>query len=464
MAQLLPILCLLLTTFALVWALRGGRPLELLPSTFWGLSAIIPFLYLRQDFPPDVAGTQAMGIAIAGFALLVGDVASLVFFSGRDRPLAAPGKLDRQLIFALLALAAFTILLPVIHVSLQERIPLLTRLFETGSTPRELSAEREQFSKLLHVPGFIKIMFNWVLVVAAPPLIVSLIALRRYMLAALAMLWSALYALLSLAAFPLVLTGFCCAVGLVSFRGLRWQRAFMLALVAGGVVWMGAGVYRAHVFNDWYRTLDKSSIPAARWERLKASDLPLTPGDIDRIQDPGTPLSVKPTFGTRVDNLLRRSVLIPMEVSDRWYAYFPTQSAGFRKWGELLPWMRGSTWVHPAHAVAQWGYRRLFPERYTESTMAYASIDADAYSLGGLFTVAFVLSGLAVLRISFAALGRSDLLSKALYYCGLGALAIFPFQASLQAMLISQGLALSLIGLAAWNTIRACAPPPKSAN
>ncbi len=434
-------------------AMRKGRPLQTLPSLFWTASAVAPFLYLQSFFPTKAAGEQALGLVVVTLALLASDAESL--FLGKASTVAEskrPIVADRLTKIVMVFLATFVILIPILHLLALDRIPFLVRLFDPSATGQQLSLEREQFSKLLHVPQIAKLLPNWMQVVAAPTLMVMLAVTGRWLLALVTAVWCGFYAVASLAMFPIVLLAFITIVGLVGFQTVRRQRIFMSAILILSVAWIVAGIVRGETYAAWYASLDMNMIPAARLERLKAHDRPLTPGDIDRVQDPGTPLAVPGSFGSHIDSLLRRSVLIPMEVSNRWYAFFPEQAGRYRPLADLLPSRRIAE--HPARQVAEWGYRRLFPERYTASTMAYASLDADANAFGGLGAVAIAALILAACRFLIAVLPSLDLLSRSASWCALGALTILPFQASIQAILISQGIALYLFLLGAWFVLR----------
>jgi hypothetical protein len=138
--------------------------------------------------------------------------------------------------------------------------------------------------------------------------------------------------------------------------------------------------------------------------------------------------------------IVYRTFLTPVEVAYHWYAYFPNINGGWRSPAELVGIVpQGLT--HAANRVGVWAYVERFPDHYLNSISAYSSLDADAYSFGGLLCVA--IAGIIIFSIRMAAvladispLGRAV---SALLICQIG---MFAISASVQAILIAQGAGL----------------------
>jgi hypothetical protein len=200
--------------------------------------------------------------------------------------------------------------------------------------------------------------------------------------------------------------------------------------------------------------MDRTLIPLSERQRLEQSEIPLSVGDIDRIQEPGTELMAPSTLGADLDVYVYRAALVPMEVSNRWYMFFPGVSGGYRGIDDILFWRRPGNWVHPATAVAAWAYAERFPKRYLPSARAYASIDADAYAHGGLWIVMLVSILFAAIRAALGWIRTPDLIGSSVYGVSLALFSFLPFQASLQALLVAQGAGLCLAILVIWRLIR----------
>jgi hypothetical protein len=92
-----------------------------------------------------------------------------------------------------------------------------------------------------------------------------------------------------------------------------------------------------------------------------------------------------------------------------------------------------------------WAYAERFPAHYGQTISANGSIDADAFSLGGIFSVFIVALILFFIRIFVSiAVPEDSLLVRMLEGIGLGQLAFLPNSAPLQAILLPQGLGLIL--------------------
>jgi hypothetical protein len=442
----LPLVAVLLSAAALGAALRFGRALDALPSLAWSFLAALPFLYLSQYFPPDAALKQAIGIAAVGIALGVGDLVAVWILGssfgmrGGSQPVGdrvatgGAGFAHRRFVPVLVL---YVIALPAIHLGVAGEAPLAVLLSgETGAMA--LVIEREQFSKLLDVPGFLKIMFHWVIVIAGPLLVILLYSLKQYGRAIAALGWCALYAVLSLAKLPLLIFAAVCSIGVVAVHGPRVGRVAVIACLAFLTIWISAGVYRGSAIMEWYERLPEEVLATEDMQRLRGAEIGVTPGDLHRLEAASRPV----TFGSTLDSLLYRSVLTPMEVANRWYVYFPEVTGDWRSIWDLLPLPRAQAWRHAANRIAQWAYVDRFPGGYLPSARAYAGVDADAYAFGGMLACGIAAVLLAAIRLCFAVFNRNNMVANALYACALALMATLPFQASLQAMLVPQGLAV----------------------
>ena len=93
-------------------------------------------------------------------------------------------------------------------------------------------------------------------------------------------------------------------------------------------------------------------------------------------------------------------------------------------------------------------YKEPFPNSYGSSISAYSSIDADAFSFGGLGIVAIISLLLLLIRIYVGvSKNNSPPITKVLEALSLNLIIILPFSASIQAILLPQGLMLLLFSI-----------------
>jgi hypothetical protein len=354
-------------------------------------------------------------------------------------------------------LAAFIIVLPIIHVATAHGLPIVERL--TGNLDPEQSAMvRERFSKLLDAPVLLKLSFNWVIVVAGPLLAAILFMRRRWMLFGATVAWCSTYAIVSGAKLPLILFLLFTAIAVMKGLAPRLSGLLTQAMAAGLLVIVVAGVYRGEVLHNWYEQINWDRLPAAYTaglqEHLSTTPIQISPADVERLSLPGRDQKKPGSLTDIGDYAAYRAILSPMEVSNRWYEYYPAVE-GWRPVDDLLPTTKPGDWRHASNKVGTWAYVQRFPDSYFDTIHAYASADADAYSFGGLPAVLFAAFVLALVRASLGLLAHGGELEVALSGLGIAFLTALPFQASVQAILIPQGLALVLAASGALFVLRA---------
>jgi hypothetical protein len=151
------------------------------------------------------------------------------------------------------------------------------------------------------------------------------------------------------------------------------------------------------------------------------------------------------TINPIVDRIGYRVFLTPIEVSNYWYQYFDNDQNKKRSIRELV---NRNVRSQTSNEVGIWAFQRNFPESYLSTVSAYSSIDADAYSFAGIMGIFFVSLILLLIRIYIARYkDPNNLYEKILNGLGITFLMLFPFQASLQAILIPQGLIIVLLAI-----------------
>jgi hypothetical protein len=99
------------------------------------------------------------------------------------------------------------------------------------------------------------------------------------------------------------------------------------------------------------------------------------------------------------------------------------------------------TFKKTANLIGREYYVKPFPNSYNDSITAYASIDADAFSFGGLPLVLLLSILLVFIRLFLSSKDyNSSPEIQAFEHLALVYLILLPFTASIQAILIPQGL------------------------
>jgi len=411
--------------FALVagFAVKKQKLIQVVPSLVWFALMTLPFIYQFQFFPDSPRMSQSIGLFMISTALALGDS-----FSIHNKNAEITNEDSAASHYRVLYLITFlVILIPTFHYWVAGTIPILDQYFG-GATPDQVSQDRENFVKLLNVPYLLKVLFHWVSAIFGPICILWFYIMKRKLIAGLLLIWVLFYTLSSSADGPIVI--FCWAlvfaVGFAISNRLKLKNYLamgiavsLLAVVVSGI-WLGEAAISRESECDVVATQG------------------FTPGDVLRSCSEENEIILNPV----VNRLGYRVFLTPVEVSNHWYDYFDGSPSEKRK---LLDVFERENSKQASNKVGVWAYAERFPAHYGQTISANGSIDADAFSLGGIFSVFIVALTLFFIRIfvSIAAPGDS-LLVRMLEGIGLGQLAFLPNSAPLQAILLPQGLGLIL--------------------
>jgi hypothetical protein len=432
--------------FALFTAIRRKVFIEALPSLAWLVLATLPYIYLSGYFRPDATAMQAWGLAAFAFALAAGDAVSAV----RRKNFAVGTTPERIGTFICWFLAAVVVILPIVHVISAQDIPLVDQLTQK-LTPEQSAMVRERFSKLLDIPVGLKFAFNWMIVIGAPFLAAMLFKRRLYLLFGVTVLWCSAYAVISSARLPFILFVVFTTFAIMNGAKQRTSNRLVAAVSLILLLIVPTGIYRGETLYNWYESLDWNMVPSTYRAEFKGDQaktpLQMSPADVERLALPPGGLQRPSSFGQPGDYAIYRAFLSPMEVSNRWYEYFPAVEGDWRPVDDLLPINKPSGWQHASNKVGIWAYVRRFPRNYFNTIHAYASADADAYSFGGLSAVFLAALILGLSRVTFGLIGNSGEAESVLAGLGIAFLTALPFQASVQAILASQGLLLVIVAI-----------------
>lgn len=328
----------------------------------------------------------------------------------------------------------------------------------------ELKLARENASKLLKVPAaFIYACQG--LLFFAPAAIIMLFAAGHWFPGAFLLAFSLFYSRASLAKGPLyILVGILLLVGWEQLSP-RWKRG-VATLV--GVVAIPCLLYAGNfIVRNKLSLLNFRTTPEIQARIMRHAPRPLERGEpsftipdhYHRLNDWGGIPAYRDARSLteaekNINFFIYRGFLSPSEVSHRWYTFYPDVAGKYAGFTGLTPGSRGRPgFQHPANAVGVWAYLNRFPDHFFPSLMAYASVDADAHARWGLTGIVVITLIVVLLRLALARLVMDTVLSRCLYYSALMVIALCLPQASLQAILVAQGLLFYVAALLALKTL-----------
>lgn len=440
-----PYVCLMVVLILV--ALYKKQDLDLLPSILWLVLITFSFAVQSSTFADDNLYIQLFGIMYIGAMLYIGDTyhINIPDVAHTSTTIFSRVFSDYRLYVVLfMVVAAF-------HISLLDHVPLWEKYINNITDEKLLQSMREKTSKLLAVPDILKYVFNWIVNIAAPVAIYLLVVRKKFLAALLIFVIAILYAKLSLAKVPSFILTMCVLVMLLwNVTYAKRVKGYLFAFIICVPLLIPA---------VWFFAFDPSSIFNERPDsgKLLTIDLPdndprskLTIGDYSRLQSRDSAKEAHFLSG-RYNYYMYRIFLVPVEVSNRWYQYFPKYNQGFVGWEGLIPGVDRSNYIHPAQKVGNWAYTERFPMWYIPSIRAYASVDAEAYGRFGIFGVVVVGMLLLILRIALKMLLSREPVIKALYITGLVMFSLLLPMASLQAILVANGLIVVVAAMLAWR-------------
>jgi hypothetical protein len=424
MGAILIVLSVCLFALVAAVAVKKQNLIQATPSLVWFALMTLPFIFEWSFFPSGPRTAQSIGLFFVSSALAAGDLVALKIKSSESQKVIQSDFSSNRLIYLL---SALVVVIPIINFWLSGSIPILDQYFG-GFNPNQVSQDRENFVKLLQVPYLLKVLFHWVSAIFGPICVLWFYLMKRRVIATLLLIWVVFYSLSSSADGPIVI--FCWAILFATVFALSHLRnlgnflaggiAVALIAVIGSGVWLGSTV------------INRQSECGVK------AQSGFTPGDVMRSCSTENEIIINPI----VNRLGYRLFLTPVEVANHWYDYFDGDPSQKRKLSDILQRQNSK---QASNKVGIWAYTERFPAHYGQSISANGSIDADAYSLGGLFSIFIVALILLSIRIfiSLSATNKS-LFARILEGIGLGQLAFLPNSAPLQAMLLPQGLGLIL--------------------
>jgi hypothetical protein len=301
------------------------------------------------------------------------------------------------------------------------------------------------YSKNLNVSIFYKYAFQWVCTVFGPLAFTLLVIQKKYFFALVVCIWVVIYSVLSTARLPVLLFLFFSALGISQIipEILRKIIGAIIFILCAGFLFLS--IQRMGEINSWYLENTSSNLAITNFNESSVAKDPLrqlTLNDIERIEG----VKIEGAYSPTVNFLIYRIFLSPADVAHHWYKFYEQVAREKRSaWDLITPPKVGE--LRASNLVGRWAYYERFPNNYLETISAYGSIDADAYSFGGLICVLLVGFIYLALRIYTIKLG-AHAIGRVISPIMIGYFVVFLAQSSLQAILVAQGLfVLILISL-----------------
>lgn len=420
------ITCLLALLYALIviYAYRLNNLLEILPTLSWLAFMVAPFLFSFKYFDLRSTYYQLIGIILIGLALILGDLFCVTRQSKKVNTEYQKIAVSTKF---LIVISLFVVLVPIIHLILAGNSPLFDLTFSNRSK-NEISNERASYSKF-EISYIFSILSNLTINIFSPILLAMQIYYKKYYLFIVTLIYAVIYALNSTAKLPFISLIFAVVIVLSSTVLSKYKRVIgLLALTCFGLTILSGVLFG----NVMIKNKELCSVPM---------NISNSPANISRSCPENLNLGINPVINT----IGYRVFLTPVEVSNHWYEFFLDDQNSFRGVQSLL---ERDTYKKTANIIGIKYYKEPFPNSYGSSVSAYSSIDADAFSFGGLGVVVMISLLLLLIRIYIGlSKNNSPPITKVLEALSLNLIIILPFSASIQAILLPQGLMLLLFSI-----------------
>lgn len=430
------ILAIVLSVFVIAYGVYANRFLDVAPTLSWALLMQIPFVLQSKFYNPESALTQSFGIFIMGCAIAVGDCYSLVH-KNKAQYHSTSFNIQPLLVVCVIGLIFF----PLYHLSHIESIPFFDRLWGNFGS-KEIAERRELFGKNLDVNVFYKYAFQWVSTVFGPLAFSLLVIQKKYIFALAVCVWVILYSVLSTARLPVLLFLIFSALGIAHTIPSRVRKIIGVIIFVCCVSFLFMCLQRMGEINSWYAENRLSNHAIAKFYEGPVAKDPLrqlTLNDVERVDG----VIIRGDFSPTVNFLIYRIFLSPADVSNHWYTFYGQVAKEKRTAWDLVMTPKSGE-LRAANMVGRWAYYERFPSNYLETISAFSSIDADAYSFGGLIYVLLVGFAYLLIRVYAVRLG-AHALGRFMSPIMTGYFIIFLAQSSLQAILVAQGLFVLII-------------------
>lgn len=410
--------------------IHKSRFINFMPTACWGVFMFIPF-FLTIDL--STGGSEnsfhLISLLIATIFIISGDFLS--FHKKEYVPYLI--SVDSDLKFIGLLFCFVSIFGLTYQLSLLENIPFIEKL--KGASDMQVAIYREESSKLLNTPPFIKYFFNWCAdllpIIGITCLFKNKNRFNAFLLLFIFFTWSLLL-----------------AVKLIPIKILFFTSIILLSLKLKP--FSNRQKNRINIFFLFSLTLMAISLFTDKNSKLNPLSESFIP--LQKIIDnhDNSNYSESNFVNKKIEYIIYRSILVPIRVSNQWFDYYTNheEKIGFSDIGIFRLFNSQKMRESAAQKIGYYYYIRINPEISLSTMSANASFDADAYAHFGVWGVLIASTLLLIIRLLLTYLCFNNLLSLILRNLGILILSITIPQASIQAILVPQGLIVILFLMA----------------
>ena len=417
-----------------VLANRNHAWLEMLPSIFWYFFISLPFIFLVNFLDGYFLVVQFIGIVIISLSLLISDFIGMQTFklsniNFRTAEKWIPSKSRKRLLVAVII--SFLLAIPVIHIMTTHTFPI-SQFFFSHTGGFDLADARQKFTKGAQLPLLSEVLIAWYIPLVSTLGIYLLWRLGYRLFSFFSLIYISFYSIVGLEKIPFVFLIFSLLIAFVYRYGskIKLQKRVIIGITGILILLTSLGQLYVSQVNR-----DNNFKNSSEYESSKLLGY-LTPSDTYRFDVRPVTSIPGPVIG-----LTYRTVLTPIDVSFRFYQYFSLENE-FKR--DLLEIITLKEKPKGTNLVGNWAFTDRFPSKYTKYIDAYSSIDADSFSIFGIFGVLIAGMLLVVLRICFVQLRSKSHFGVFAYGVFISYISFMPFQSGVTSMLLSKGLLVLL--------------------
>lgn len=410
------LLTLVLSIFIIsIYLIKFDYFFNFLPSLSWTMFMYIPYLYSKPYFLNKT--DQLIGIISILLFLLIGDILSTRLQKNKNKTYDFDFEhfSDKYLIFSTLIL----IVTPLVHFVIVSNVPIYSLIFEH----KPLSAlveSRYEFNRA--IPYWFAILSNYINYLIGPIVLILTAAKRKYVRFVFIFLWLFIYTIASGAKATLVTYSFTLIAIGINTVWKKYKRILSLGILSIFLLTLLSGLLLGNLAIS---KADSCPLPTGAT---------LSPANILRSCPDERLISINPL----IDTLGYRVFLTPVEVSHNWYSYFSQNEK--RNISDVLERENDKK---ASNIIANQFYAKFWPDRYASTTNANTSVDSDSFSIGGKSFIFFIGLMLLVIRLIISSNNSFNNPTLIILECvGIAILTVLPFSASIQAILIPNGLGI----------------------
>jgi len=332
------------------------------------------------------------------------------------------------------------------HILHIKEIPIIDIISNWNIAKKELLIKRELSSKLLDVPLVMKYLFSCATSVFLPIALLLLIKQNKRYSFILISLFGIFYALITTAKTPIVIVLIIIVLFfLVQIKTINIMKSCIVIIITLIIALrlyfvLSSEMQNINFLNAKY-IQNHLSVPS---EDPRNN---ITMGDYIRFYHTDNVEYKLYSY------IIYRVFLVPSEVSNRWYQYYPNINGSYEGIIDYFPGQRNKDYIHPSRKIGVWAYHERSPNYFLKTANAYSSVDADIYARLGIIGIILISILLIGLRIVIKKLFLINNFGLILNVIAIAQISFFLPSASLPAILVAHGLSFVLLLMVINNII-----------